>query len=375
MQFLPIILTMAFATIEKPAPTSDSPPSREQVRKSVESSLAFLEKNGTAWWTSNKCASCHHVPISIWTLNEARKRGIAVNDKALDQLREWAVTSYANHPKLRPVGQDGEEKGSSVSMNTVYLSLAVDSADKLDEKMAEAIKKFTVHLLAAQDADGSWKSSATLPPVGDITEVRTMLVLLALASTHEKGLIETDRWMQARDKALAWLGKQKFLDQNQSWNLRVLVAKRFGKSDEVQALVKQLLEQQEADGGWSQTREIVSDSLKDYDGKKTGPAPAKAEKRPSDAMATGQTLYALSMAGLDPQHPGLQSALAYLIRTQTKDGSWRVPIRSQKNSGTALSHYGTGWAALGLMQTLAAPVGQKEKAAAAGGSKLRQARE
>jgi hypothetical protein len=92
-------------------------------------------------------------------------------------------------------------------------------------------------------------------------------------------------------------------------------------------------------------------------------------------MATGQTLYALSMAGLDPQHPGLQSALAYLIRTQTKDGSWRVPIRSQKNSGTALSHYGTGWAALGLMQTLAAPVGQKEKAAAAGGSKLRQARE
>jgi hypothetical protein len=143
----------------------------------------------------------------------------------------------------------------------------------------------------------------------------------------------------------------------------------------VQALVKQLLEQQEADGGWSQTRDIVSYSLKDYDGKKTGPAPAKAEKRPSDAMATGQTLYALSMAGLDPQHPALQRALAYLIRTQTKDGSWRVPIRSQKNSGTALSHYGTGWAALGLMQMMGAPVGEKEKAAQAGGSKVGQGRE
>jgi len=358
MQLLPMILTVALATIEKPVPILDKAPSPDQIRKTIESSLTFLEKSGTAWWTGNKCASCHHVPISIWSLNEAKRQGFTINEKALDQLRDGAVSSYANHPKLRPVGQDGEEKGSSVSMNTVYLTLAALTADRVNETMAEAIKKSTVHLLNAQDGDGSWKSSATLPPVGDITEVRTMLVLLALASAQDKGLIETARWESARDNALAWLSKHSFLDENQSLNLRLLVAKRFGKADEVQALTKQLLQQQESDGGWSQTKEGPG-AIKDYDGKKTEPATAKVEKRPSDAMATGQTIYALMVAGLDPQEPELQRAQAYLIRTQTKDGSWKVPIRSQKNSGTALSHYGTGWATLGLMQTLAA--GQKER--------------
>lgn len=361
MQLVPLILTAALAVSDSPVPKSDMPPSRDQVRHTVERSLVFLEKSGTAWWTSNQCASCHHVPITLWSLNEARRRGFAVDDKALDQLRDWAVSSYADHPKLRPVGQDGEEKGSSVSLNTMYLTLAAVAADKLDEKTTEALKKFTVHMLAAQDADGSWPSSAKLPPVGDVTEVRTMQVLLALAAAHDKGLIDKERWTSTRDRALAWLGKHKFQDQNQSLNLRVLVAQRFGKPEEVQALVKQLLGQQEADGGWSQTKEASGEALKDYDDKKTEPAPAKAEKRPSDALATGQTLYALTRAGLDPQEPALQRAQAYLIRTQTKDGSWQVPIRAQKNSGKALSHYGTGWAAIGLMQTLNAPVEKQEK--------------
>jgi squalene cyclase len=360
MQLLPIILTTALAMGDGPDPKADTPPSREQVRQTVERSLVFLEKSGTAWWTNNKCASCHHVPITLWSLNDAKKRGLAVDDKALEQLRDWAVSSYVNHPKLRPVGQDGEEKGSSVSLNTVYLTLAVAAADKLDDKTAESVKKFAVHMLAAQDADGSWHSSATLPPVGDVTEVRTMQVLLALAAAHDKGLIDNGHWTPARDRALAWLSKHKFLDQNQSLNLQVLVAHRFGKPEEVKTLVKQLLEQQEADGGWSQTREATAVTLKDYDDK-SGPTPAKAEKRPSDALATGQTLYALTVAGLDPQEPALQRAQAYLVRAQTKDGSWRVPIRSQKNSGNALSHYGTGWATLGLMQTLGSPGQQHEK--------------
>jgi hypothetical protein len=69
-------------------------------------------------------------------------------------------------------------------------------------------------------------------------------------------------------------------------------------------------------------------------------------------MATGQTLYALTVARIEPQHPAIRRGQAFLVRTQTEDGSWLVPIRSQKNSGRALSHFGTGWAALGLMHTL-----------------------
>lgn len=107
------------------------------------------------------------------------------------------------------------------------------------------------------------------------------------------------------------------LDLNQSLNLQVLVAQRFGKPEDVQALVKRLLEQQESDGGWSQMREVPKEALKDYEGKKTDAAP-KPEKRPSDALATGQTLYALSVAGVDPQQAAIQRALGYLVQSQTK---------------------------------------------------------
>lgn len=369
----------------------DGAPSPLEIRQSVERSLKFLEKSGTDWWTQHKCASCHHVPMSIWSLSEGKRHGFVVSDESLDKLRAGAVASYADHPKLRPVGQDGGEK--SLSLNTVYLTQAATSAGKLDEAATEALKKFTVHLLDWQDADGSWKSSSNLPPVGDFTEVRTMQVLLAIAAALDKGLVDTARWTAARDKALAWLGGHKFDDLNQTLNLQLLVARRFGKPEDVAALVKQLVGQQEADGGWSQTR-LPSGELKEYEDEKPtaaaaeskdgskgsngqgnaapgkeppaataqAAAVAKTTARPSDALATGQTLYALMLSGVDAQTPAIQRAQAYLIRTQKPDGSWLVPIRSQKNSGRALSHFGTGWAAMGLMQTLSGPA---EKADAA----------
>lgn len=366
MFWLPMIVSAAFAASHAPVPESKT--SREQVQRAVERSLVFVEKSGNDWWTSNKCASCHHVPISIWSLSEAKARGFAIKDQTLDQLRNGAVASYTDHPKMRPVGQDGAESKTLISLNVMYLTWAVASAGELDQKMVEAVKKFSDYMLSLQREDGSWASTSTLPPVGDAAEVRTMQVLLALAAAREKGVVDAARWESARDRALGWLSKHKFIDQNQSWNLRLLVAQRFGKAEEKQKLVDELLRQQNADGGWSQTASGPTEAPKEYDEKeaaapakpkdmppapaKAATAPAKVENRPSDAMATGQTLYALAKAGFDSQHPAVQRALSYLVRTQTKDGSWRVPIRSQKNSGTALSHYGTGWAALGLMQTL-----------------------
>ena len=168
-----------------------------------------------------------------------------------------------------------------------------------------------------------------------------MQALLALAGAHDKGLVDEKAWTSARDRALAWLGKSKFLDQNQSWNMRVLVAQRFGKPEEVQALVKQLLEQQNADGGWSQAKCPTE-------------SPKHKVRRPSDAMATGQTLYALTTAGVDSQDPAVQRAQAFLIRTQAENGSWQVESRNATtgNCPDMMVYHGTNWAALGLMRTL-----------------------
>jgi len=347
MCFLPTILTAALAIANGPAPASGTPPSREQLHQAVERSLVFLEKSAGDWKNGNNqvgmdhgrpvlvkgtqaaCASCHHVPMTVWCMIEAKNHGFTVNEKTLDEFRHWSLTPYLKHPDLQPFNQD-KFGGAKTSLNTIYLSVALFDARALDEQATEALKKFAAHLLAKQEKDGSWKSGRTgyEPPIGDTSEVLTMQALLVLSSAEQKGLAG-DGWAAARDRALAWLRKNKPSPSNQALILQTQLAQRFGKPEEVPPLVKQLLEQQNADGGWSQ--------LKD---------------RPSDALATGQTLYVLALTGADVQQPAIQRGQAFLTLTQLKDGSWWVPSRDKGRKGLAISHYGSGWATLGLIRTL-----------------------
>jgi hypothetical protein len=237
---------------------------------------------------------------------------------------------------------DKRATGNNDVFLSMYMHLAAPAAGKLDDETAAWLKKMSGLMLSQQAADGSWDmNKLRAPPILDANEVKTMQALLALADAHDKGLIEETAWVSARDRALGWLGKNQFLDQNQSWNMRVLVAKRFGKPEEVQALVKQLLEQQNDDGGWSQAKCPTE-------------SPERKVRLPSDAMATGQTLYALSTAGVDSQDPAVQRAEAFLIRTQAENGSWPVESRNATtgNCPDMMVYHGTNWAALGLMRTL-----------------------
>ena len=58
----------------------------------MEKSLPFLEKAGAAWmYQKRECAGCHHALI-LWSFNEARTHGIAVDDKKLDDWTDWWLT-------------------------------------------------------------------------------------------------------------------------------------------------------------------------------------------------------------------------------------------------------------------------------------------
>ncbi len=345
MLSLPLLMS-ALAVAGDPGPAANPAPKREQIRQAIALSLVALEKGADAWMKGNNqvgqehgrpvlvpgkqaaCASCHHVPMTVWCMTEARKQGFTVPNQTLDEFRTWSLTPYLKDAALKPFNQD-KFGNAKTSLNTIYLSLALFAAPKLDEQGTEAIKKFAAHLLAKQEADGSWSSGRTgyEPPIGDKGEVLTMQALLVLAVADQRGLAPAG-WTRGRDRALAWLGKNKPGDTNQSLNLRLQVAQRFGKPEEVQPLVQQLLEQQNADGGWSQVKD-----------------------RPSDALATGQTLSVLAMLG-QVEKPEVRRGQAYLTRTQLKDGSWWVPSRDKGRKGLAISHYGSGWATLGLLQTL-----------------------
>ena len=102
-----------------------------------------------------------------------------------------------------------------------------------------------------------------------------------------------------------------------------------------------LIHKQRRDGGWAQRAGF-----------------------PSDAYATGETLYALNQAaGIPTTDPVFRRGAEYLLSTQYKDGSWYVPSRSVKfqpyfDSGFPHEHdqwisaAATGWAALALALTV-----------------------
>src|SRR5262245_55941164 len=320
-------------------PDPSVPPTPALSLQAVERSLPFLEKGGVEWLETKKCASCHAVPMTVWSLSEARRRGFAVNQKALDDVKARALAEYAGHPQFKPVGQDG--KGDGLSRNTIYLSLAAGVLPAADTATSEALDRFAAHLLATQQANGSWTASAGQPPVVDADDVTTMWALLALAGREQTGATK-DAWPAARDRALAWLQETPGSDSNQALVLRVLVKQRFGKAEEVRPLVKQLLEQQHADGGWGQIKD-----------------------RASDALATGQALYALAAAG-NARDEAVRRAWGFLLKTQRDDGSWLVPTRVEEGHDVVIRYDGSGWAAIGLVRpppTTAAPVGHCQRAA------------
>jgi hypothetical protein len=347
MFFLSAIMTAALAYADGPTPAANTPPSREQLDQAVERSLVFLEKSAADWMHGNNqvgthegrpvlvkgpqaaCASCHHVPMTVWCMTEAKNRGFKVDDKSLDEFRHWSLTAYLKHPDLQPFAQD-KFNNAKTSLNTIYLSASLFAAKKPDEQATAALKKFAAHLMAKQEKDGSWKSGRTgyEPPIGDTSDVLTMQALLVLSAAEQRNLAG-DGWADSRDRALDWLQKNKPGDSNQALVLQTELAQRFGKPEDMPPLVKKLLEQQNADGGWRQ--------LKD---------------RPSDALATGQTLHVLALTGAENLRPAIQRGQDFLIRTQLKDGSWWVPSRDKGRKGLAISHYGSGWATIGLLQTL-----------------------
>src|SRR5262245_36744196 len=137
----------------------------------------------------------------------------------------------------------------------------------------------------------------------------------------------------ARSKGMAWLDAAKRSDLHQDKALKVLLGVRSGKPREaLQTTIDELLALQRADGGWSQT---VPDPR-------------------SDAFATGQTLYVLSLAGLTAERPEIKRALDFLVATQKPDGSWPMVSRSTPDGSpgsakllTPITCAASSWAKIG----------------------------
>jgi squalene cyclase len=218
-------------------------------------------------------------------------------------------------------------------MGLPFLAVAARSFPSLGAGQKQSLKLIAEEIVKKQQPDGSWEFFATLrrPPINESQTTDAAWIVMALEGETGPDASESQR--AALAKATAWLAGSKLPDNLQDKVFTVLLAARAGKRrDKMQTTIDELLALQRTDGGWSQNADMAS-----------------------DAYATGQTLYALSLAGYTAKRPEIKRAIDFLVATQKPDGSWPMTSRATPNGEpgsakllTPITCAASSWATLGL---------------------------
>jgi squalene-hopene/tetraprenyl-beta-curcumene cyclase len=296
----------------------------------IERGLNFLARDARAWKKEHNCASCHHAALVIWAMREARRREIAVDEPELAGLTKWVAESGdGKFAMTRPAAAP-----QAASPKAMYFALALGVDPEPDAVSRAGMKRLLKTVKDEQTDNGSWSAwPGSRPPIlGGSDESLTALAVLALMPEAAAG---DESARVARDRGIRWLSETRSDDDPQSVVMRLILWTRLGRpAGEWSPLVRRIKEHQNADGGWSQTKD-----------------------RPSDAWATGQALYALASAGIAPDEPEVARGRAFLIRTQRENGSWPMTSRpttpGDKGSESLIPIIGAGsaWAILGLVRS------------------------
>lgn len=319
----PTATPAAPAAVQAKRPIRTDIPLAVQARQTAERALPYIEKEGTAWLKDRKCLSCHYVAFMVWSFHDAGERGLEIDKAKLAEWTDWSLS--------KAVGQGTE--------GPAQMLLARNRADK-SEATVKLLDTLRDAILAGQAPAGFWKPGGQLPaqkrPLSETTQVSTMWNALALDSLDAP----QEKAVESRDKALAWLkntppnGAQPAVSA-EWYAARLLIEKKFGEPQGVEALRDKILAAQQADGGWGWLW---------------------ADK--SDAFGTGLSLYALHYAGVPSSDPAIQRAWTFLIETQTDAGSWIVngTKTAKKDAPHPFSTFwGSTWAVIGLSHTLSEP--------------------
>jgi hypothetical protein len=320
-------------------PTSVPRATTPQVRQAVDRAITYLQTESAAWLNTRKCAACHHVPMPLWALGEAERHGYAVDKEFLAETAESLLGSEDNlmASKVFPNPADPPDprpQGRGLNMGLPFLAVAARSLPKLEKGQEQSLELIAEEIVKKQQPDGSWEFFATLrrPPINESQLTDAAWIIMALQ--EESGPDAPGSRREALARAIAWLDAAKPFGLHQEKALKLLLAIRSGTLRErMQAAIDELLALQRDDGGWSQT---VPDLR-------------------SDAFATGQTLYVLSLAGYTAERPEIRRGIDFLVATQEPDGSWPMISRSTPDGSpggakllTPIICAASSWATLGL---------------------------
>ena len=306
-------------------------PDPADLKPAYERGMGLLQKVSGDFFAKGGCSSCHAQNITDIAAAAARSRGVRVDEKALEDRQKLTRASYVGR---WPMLLERMDVGGSPDV-PLYALVSLAATGYAPDRVTDAV---IANIAAQQLSDGRFRRvGLARPPIEDGDFVRNAIAIRALKVYSPPGRAGEMNGRIA--KAAAWLRSAKPItgvDRNMQ-----LLGLHWAGEDEtaLRSLAKAILAAQRPDGGWAQRDEL-----------------------PSDAYATGQTLFALAEAvALGPNDAAYQKGVRYLLSTQHADGSWYVRSRATKfqpyfESGFPYGHdqwissMATGWAtaALGL---------------------------
>jgi len=317
------------------------------VKETVERALPYLERAGEAWIEKRQCVSCHQVPFMLWSLSAAETRGYPINRS---RLKKWAAWSTEVQNFVKPAQKPDMKVAPTLAANIDTLNalllgipdsprvvagkasvqLANDRASAqiaIVEKHGSTAwrKMFVEALVKNQQEQGGWKPCGQLPAqkrsLEETTQVTTAWTLLALdnnQTTADREQLALAAIQNTNPASTEW------------WAVHLLLSEKRQQLN-ASALCDALIEKQQPDGGWGW---LTAD--------------------PSDALATGMAIYALSRHDANKNKTAISKAISFLTTSQSSDGSWKVPgtKKTTRNKPTPTSNYwGTAWAVIGLLES------------------------
>jgi ankyrin repeat protein len=269
-------------------------------KQSVESATALLQKTSTEFFTQSGCVGCHHQSSAVMASGAARRVGIKVDEGAAKghiKMMEGQTMALQEF-LVEKLDVGGAQDG------WLAMLMAMGAEQYQPNRLTDTLLDYVMHW---QRTDGSWffgGVSRAPSEEGRFARTAQAIRVMQIFGTPAMKEETTSRIARARD----FLVKAEAANNDEA-AMQILGLHWAGGNDaKVKSLTKTLIAAQHADGGWSQNRDIAS-----------------------DAYATGETLWALTEAGvLKASDAVYQKGAKYLMDTQWADGSWYVRSRAPK---------------------------------------------
>ena len=323
------LLSTLAGWMHKPATVDPS-----DIRSSASKSLVILQESSQIFSMNAKrnCASCHHNTLTSMATGLAIQKGIP----PIDSFTSFRINTMAG--SIRGIS-DPNLINQVVPVNFIppYMLLGL-AAEKYPADFATDIS--VDYIMSQAKADGSFLAESGRPPLetGDIHLTALDIRAIQLYAPPAK----TQLVKELVNRTKQWLENARPVQQ-QELVFQLLGMQWCGSPDAIKRKVASRLKaMQNPDGGWSQLPTMKS-----------------------DAYATGQALYALSESGTTkPAEEAYQQGLAFLLKTQNKEGAWVVatrayPIQPFVNSqfppydeNQFISAAASAWATMALLNAL-----------------------